>query len=80
MIQFHDAVFETGLTPPMAAVILNVSERWLSRRRHSGSPPRFIRDGKTVRYPESALREFLSTGDPAIAKGQARNKEVRHAA
>jgi predicted DNA-binding transcriptional regulator AlpA len=42
-----------------AAKILGVSMSWLAKSRLRGDGPRFIKLGRSVRYLESALREYI---------------------
>jgi predicted DNA-binding transcriptional regulator AlpA len=50
------------------AKILNVSTSWLAKERMSGTGPRFVKIGRSVRYPEAALREYIRRGlaDPPV--------------
>jgi excisionase family DNA binding protein len=45
--------------PKEAAKLLNVSDSWLAKSRLTGTGPRFVKIGRAVRYPESAVREFI---------------------
>jgi predicted DNA-binding transcriptional regulator AlpA len=47
------------LHPRDTAKILNVSTSWLAKERMSGTGPRFVKIGRSVRYPESALRDYI---------------------
>jgi predicted DNA-binding transcriptional regulator AlpA len=47
------------LRPRDAAKILNVSTSWLAKERMSGTGPRFVKIGRSVRYLESGLREYI---------------------
>jgi predicted DNA-binding transcriptional regulator AlpA len=47
------------LHPKEVAKLLNVSLSWLAKSRLSGTGPRFVKIGRAVRYPESAVREFI---------------------
>lgn len=47
------------LTPPDAAKLLRVSLSWLAKARLTGDGPRFVKIGRSVRYPESFLREYI---------------------
>jgi predicted DNA-binding transcriptional regulator AlpA len=49
------------LHPKEAARILNVSVSWLAKARLSGTGPRYVKIGRSVRYPESAIREFIKS-------------------
>jgi predicted DNA-binding transcriptional regulator AlpA len=45
--------------PPDAARVLRVSLSWLAKARLTGDGPRFVKIGRSVRYPESFLREYI---------------------
>jgi predicted DNA-binding transcriptional regulator AlpA len=47
------------LHPRDAAKMLNVSVSWLAKARLSGTGPRYVKIGRSVRYPESSIREFI---------------------
>ncbi|MEJ0092950.1 MAG: helix-turn-helix domain-containing protein [Methylocella sp.] len=47
------------LHPKDAAKALNLSSSWLAKARLSGTGPRFVKIGRSVRYPDSSLREFM---------------------
>jgi predicted DNA-binding transcriptional regulator AlpA len=47
------------LHPKEIAKLLNVSGSWLAKSRLTGTGPRFVKIGRAVRYPESAVREFI---------------------
>jgi predicted DNA-binding transcriptional regulator AlpA len=47
------------LNPKEVAKLLNVSVSWLAKSRLNGTGPRFVKIGRAVRYPESAVREFI---------------------
>jgi predicted DNA-binding transcriptional regulator AlpA len=47
------------LHPGRVAKILDVSPSWLAKARMNGTGPRFIKIGRTVRYAQSAVREFI---------------------
>jgi predicted DNA-binding transcriptional regulator AlpA len=49
------------LHPRDAARMLNVSVSWLAKARLSGTGPRYVKIGRSVRYPESAIREFIKS-------------------
>lgn len=46
---------ERLLTPREAASFLRVSESWLAKARMRGDGPPFVKVGRSIRYPESAL-------------------------
>ena len=50
---------ELLLTAPDAARMLRVSLSWLAKARLTGDGPRFIKIGRSVRYLESSLREYI---------------------
>ena len=50
---------EVLLTPTDAARLLRVSLSWLAKARLSGTGPRFIKIGRSVRYLGSSLREYI---------------------
>jgi predicted DNA-binding transcriptional regulator AlpA len=47
------------LMPKGAAELLRVSLSWLAKARLTGDGPRFVKIGRSVRYPESFLREYI---------------------
>jgi predicted DNA-binding transcriptional regulator AlpA len=49
------------LPPRDAAKMLNVSVSWLAKARLSGAGPRYVKIGRSVRYPESSIREFIKS-------------------
>jgi hypothetical protein len=71
--------FEKVHTPKETAVRLKVSESFLAKKRVTGGGPKFIKVGRLVRYPETAINEYLSaqlrnsTSDPGQAAGDAEN-------
>jgi excisionase family DNA binding protein len=46
-------------TPKETADRLKVSESFLAKKRLSGGGPKFIKVGRCVRYPETAINEYL---------------------
>jgi len=58
-VNSNAAVFERHFTTVELAAITCESPRTYEKRRLRGIGPRFIRVGKLVRYPESAVREYL---------------------
>jgi len=50
---------ERLLTPRDAAQMLQVSMSWLAKARLTGAGPRFVKIGRSVRYPESFIREYI---------------------
>jgi predicted DNA-binding transcriptional regulator AlpA len=49
------------LHPKDAARLLNVSISWLAKARLAGTGPRYAKIGRSVRYLESAIREFIKS-------------------
>ena len=45
-------------TPPEAAKRLKVSESFLAKKRVTGDGPRFIKIGRSVRYPQTSLLDY----------------------
>ena len=52
--------FENVYTTKETAVRLKVSQSFLAKKRVSGGGPKFIKLGRVVRYPESAILEYLA--------------------
>ena len=52
---------ETLLYPADTAKVLGVSMSWLAKRRLTGDGPRFVKIGRSVRYPESSVREYVKS-------------------
>ena len=42
-----------------AAELLGMSPSWLAKARMTGTGPRYIKVGRSVRYARSAVREYL---------------------
>ena len=53
------APISTLLCSSESARYLGVTRQTLYNWRHEGKGPRWIKVGRLVRYPESALKEFL---------------------
>jgi predicted DNA-binding transcriptional regulator AlpA len=47
------------LAPKEAAPFLRMSVSWLAKARLRGDGPRFVKNGHSVRYPLSYLREYI---------------------
>jgi excisionase family DNA binding protein len=47
------------LTPKEAAKLLKVSLSWLAKARMRGDGPPYIKIGKSIRYSEAALLQWL---------------------
>lgn|SRR5215211_2224372 len=58
------------LHPRDAAKMLNVSVSWLAKSRLSGTGPRYVKIGRSVRYPLSALLEFIESRTRCSTSGQ----------
>jgi predicted DNA-binding transcriptional regulator AlpA len=52
---------ERLLTPREAADFLRVSESWLAKARMAGDGPPYIKVGRSVRYPEGALLQWMKS-------------------
>ena len=53
------ASIERLLIPNEAADRLRVSLSWLAKARMSGDGPAFVRVGRSIRYPEAALLQWI---------------------
>jgi predicted DNA-binding transcriptional regulator AlpA len=49
------------LTPSEAAGLLKVSLSWLAKARMRGDGPPYIRIGRSIRYAESALLQWIKS-------------------
>jgi predicted DNA-binding transcriptional regulator AlpA len=49
------------LTPSDAAKLLKVSLSWLAKARMTGDGPPFIRVGRSIRYSETALLQWVKS-------------------
>jgi predicted DNA-binding transcriptional regulator AlpA len=49
------------LHPRDAARMLSLSISWLAKSRLSGTGPRYVKIGRSVRYPESSIREYIKS-------------------
>jgi excisionase family DNA binding protein len=49
------------LTPKEAAVLLKVSLSWLAKARMRGDGPPWMRIGRSVRYAETALLQWMKS-------------------
>ena len=50
---------EPLLTPPQTGKLLGVSDSWLAKARLRGDGPRYVKIGRSVRYPRSYVLEYL---------------------
>jgi predicted DNA-binding transcriptional regulator AlpA len=61
---------ERLFTPREAALFLRVSESWAAKARMRGDGPPYVKIGRSIRYPEAALLQWmkahlhLSTSEP----------------
>jgi predicted DNA-binding transcriptional regulator AlpA len=51
----------TLMTPKEAAAILKVSLSWLAKARMRGDGPPYIRVGRSIRYAEAALIQWMKS-------------------
>ena len=51
----------TLLTPNEAAAVLKVSLSWLAKARMRGDGPPYIRVGRSIRYGEAALIQWMKS-------------------
>ena len=49
------------LSPKEAAKLLKVSTSWLAKARMTGDGPPYIRIGRSIRYSEAALLQWLKS-------------------
>jgi predicted DNA-binding transcriptional regulator AlpA len=49
------------LTPAEAAKILRMSVSWLAKRRMHGNGPPYIRIGRSIRYSEIGLMQWMKS-------------------
>ena len=49
------------LTPKEIADILRVSLSWLAKARMRGDGPPYLKIGRAIRYPESALQQWMKS-------------------
>jgi predicted DNA-binding transcriptional regulator AlpA len=49
------------LTPKETAELLKVSVSWLAKARMRGDGPAFIRIGRSIRYSELALQQWMKS-------------------
>jgi predicted DNA-binding transcriptional regulator AlpA len=55
------SIVDPLLHPRGAADMLKVSMSWLAKARLSEIGPRYVKIGRSVRYPESSIREFIKS-------------------
>jgi predicted DNA-binding transcriptional regulator AlpA len=55
------SISERLLTARDAANVLRLSESWLAKSRMRGDGPPFVKIGRSVRYAEGSLRDWLQT-------------------
>lgn len=56
-----DPVVERLLTVPEAAAFLRLSGSWLAKARMRGDGPPYLKLGRSVRYPQDALRQWMKS-------------------
>jgi hypothetical protein len=60
MTQQNSVLGLDRLHPPRdAASFLRVSESWLAKARMRGDGPPFVKVGRSVRYPEGSLLQWM---------------------
>ena len=57
----HKAAPIVLLTPKEAAKLLRVSLSWLAKARMRGDGPPYIRIGRSIRYAEAALLQWMKS-------------------
>jgi predicted DNA-binding transcriptional regulator AlpA len=50
---------ESLLTASQTGKLLGVSDSWLAKARLRGDGPRYVKIGRSVRYPRSYVLEYL---------------------
>jgi predicted DNA-binding transcriptional regulator AlpA len=55
----HASHHDILLTANDAAKLLRMSLSWLAKARLRGDGPRFVKVGRSVRYPEVYVREYI---------------------
>jgi predicted DNA-binding transcriptional regulator AlpA len=53
------AAAERMLTSPEASDVLRLSESWLAKARMRGDGPPYAKMGRSIRYPESELLQWM---------------------
>jgi predicted DNA-binding transcriptional regulator AlpA len=53
--------YERLLTPKDAATFLRLSESWLAKARMRGDGPPYVKLGRSIRYAEGALVQWLKS-------------------
>ena len=53
------ALTDQLLTPPQTGKLLGVSDSWLAKARLRGDGPRYVKVGRSVRYPKSYVHDYL---------------------
>ena len=57
-------------TPKEAAQFLKLSTSWLAKARMRGDGPAFIKIGRSVRYSEAALQEWMKSRQRLSTRAQ----------
>ncbi len=60
-VKFTIPPFEKLYTTKEAALRLKVSVSFLAKKRVSGGGPKFIKLGRSVRYPDTEINEYLAS-------------------
>ena len=55
------AAIATLMTPNDAATVLKVSLSWLAKARMHGDGPPYIRVGRSIRYSDAALMQWMKS-------------------
>jgi hypothetical protein len=55
------AAIATLMTPSDAATVLKVSLSWLAKARMRGDGPPYIRVGRSIRYADAALMQWMKS-------------------
>jgi len=58
------------LTPKEAAKLLKVSLSWLAKARMRGDGPPYIQVGRSIRYSEAALLQWMKSRQRRSTSGQ----------
>jgi len=53
------ALIDQLLTPPQTGNLLGVSDSWLAKARLRGDGPRYVKVGRSVRYPKLYVQDYL---------------------
>ena len=53
------ALTDQLLTTPQTGKLLGVSDSWLAKARLRGDGPRYVKVGRSVRYPKLYVQDYL---------------------